>query len=457
MEPHPLRDSFISHSQPFNIFSRICKQIFSTESKDYEDIDARIFSSHVLQEIKFNEVLDVWPIVVTPTIEEQKKIEDMAKLWLPGGLNDWLDLCNNSESEISAFYINVLDRIKSTTFDFDVIVSWGQNSAIKRFAEHNKVQTVYMELASMRPPFPKAFLMDPIGVNGAASSAFLNIKNIAPYLEAIPSDLVLSLLNDEFAKDRQNSNLYLSLFNPIIELDGSLANKERCVALVPLQLADDANLLLYSDYKSIEDFVDYSVSTLIDYGWDVIIKPHPHAVLRGGYVEREQIKCIRKYEDFPSVTVFNGGSESDYLSLLNNVDLVVTNNSSLGFEALMVGTQCVTLGRACYSIIDGLPNLEQFLKSDPNERISYKKKAELIVAFMLSFMFPLDRNLGEELINRVRLWKELGSPCDGNMNKWIKANIESLGWNTWFKKEVLKNYFEKDSSHKDQENKWVNP
>jgi hypothetical protein len=404
----------------------------------FQGVDVRVFSNHVLQEISFNETLDVWPLILTPTSAEQKGIEDLATVWLPNGVNDWLQLCTNANSPVTQFYASILKRIKSESFDFDVIVSWGQNEAIASFAKKHNIQTVYFELASMRPPFPKAYLIDPIGVNGGASSTHLNIQDIKRYIAPIPPAINFSALNDEFHETKQSSNLFNSLFSSCdIHFDN-----DKPTALLPLQLADDANLLLYSSYKSIEEFTDFAIGELTAHGWNVLLKPHPHAFLRGGYVEHAQKKCLNKYVNTKNIRILPDDSKSsEYLSLLSQVDLIVTNNSSVGFEALMCGTPCVTLGKSCYSVIGALPTLKEFLTADATTLALYRENAATLITFMLSFMFPLERRIAEELITRIRLWKTLSPPCDGDSSEWICRNIEVNGWSTWHHRSTAKEFF----------------
>lgn len=430
VEPHALRDSFTSHSYPYKTFLNICRQIKHVANSDiFEDVDVRVFSNHVLQQVRFEETLDMWPLLLTPTSTEQQTIEDMATMWLPRGINDWIELCSNSESHITKFYKNVLRRIKQNEFDFDVIVSWGQNKAIQDFAKEHRIQTVYVELASMRAPFPMALLMDPVGVNGAASTTHLHIKDIKKYVESIPTNLLLTAMNDELHPTKQSSSLFISKFQP---LPWPAFDNQAPVALLPLQLADDANLLLYSNFKSIEEFTDTAIQQLSAHGWNVLIKPHPHASLRGGYVERAQRDALKKYENDDSIKVLNENIESSqYLSLLSTVDLIVTNNSSVGFEGLICGTQCVTMGSACYSIKGGLPTITEFLNASPQEREVFEDNAAAIVTYMTSFMFPLERRVAHQLIDRIKLWKTVSPPPTGDADTWIDANTKKLGWTTW--------------------------
>lgn len=440
VEPHALRDSFTSHSYPYKTFLNICRQIKHESNIDtFDGVDVRVFSNHVLQQVRFEETLDVWPLILTPTSEEQKTIEDLATMWLPNGIQDWIALCSDSASPITKFYKEVLERIKNEEFDFDVIVSWGQNQAIKDFANKHKLQTVYFELASMRPPFPLALLMDPVGVNGAASSTHLHIADVKKYVKSIPPSLLLTAINDELHPTKQCSNLYVSKFQPV---PWPSFKKKAPTALLPLQLVDDANLLLYSNFSSIEEFTDTAIQQLSDHGWNIIIKPHPHASLRGGYVERAQSNALKKYELIDNIHILNDTIESSqYLSLLSTVDLIVTNNSSVGFEGLLCGTPCVTMGAACYSIKDGLPSLSEFLKASPKVREEFAENAAAITTFMSSFMFPLERRVAHQLIERIKLWKTLTPPPSGSAEKWIRANIETLGWTTWHEGECARENF----------------
>ena len=450
VEPHALRDSFNSHSHPYKIFLDICRQIKSQATNEaFEDVDVRVFSNHILQELKFNDTLDMWPLILTPISTEQKKIEELATMWLPHGIKDWLELCTDSDSPITKFYIQILSRIKKDEFDFDTIVSWGQNQAIKTFSKVHNVQTIYLELSSMRPPFPRALLIDPVGVNGAASSTHLNIEHIRKHLNDVPAHIIFSALNNEFHQTKQTSNLFMSKFHPAQLPE---FGNDAPIALIPLQLADDANLLLYSDYQSIEDFTENTVDILTRHGWNVLIKPHPHAYLRGGYVEHAQQSIIKKYNGHLNVKILHDEvAGNEYISLISAVDLIVTNNSSVGFEGLLCDTPCVTMGTACYSLLDGLPSLVEFLQADASTKEKYKKNGALIASYMLSFMFPLERKLAFELVKRIRLWKLLSAPPHGDADIWVRSNLEALGWSTWHDIDIATKYLlkplEKKSTH----------
>jgi hypothetical protein len=82
--------------------------------------------------------------------------------------------------------------------------------------------------------------------------------------------------------------------------------------------------------------------------------------------------------------------KEDYLSLLTKMNAVITINSSVGFEALLLGRVVTALGRAPYNISNRLPTLENILNSeiDPGD---YSETAGKIANIMLNYyLYPIE-------------------------------------------------------------------
>tara|TARA_R110001632_G_scaffold161205_2_gene279634 strand:+ start:599 stop:1957 length:1359 start_codon:yes stop_codon:yes gene_type:complete len=438
VEPHSLRDQFTSHMLPFGYFCWIAKEINTSANAAFDDVEARIFTNHFVADAKFVDNYDHWPMVIQPTLAEQNMIEDTARIWMGDGIDDWVSLMTDPGSAPVRNYVDILKRIKREVYDYDVIVLWGENAAVREVAREEGLQTAFFELASMRAPFPKSVLIDPVGVNGAASTAIMNINAMRATVSGLPVDLIPTFINEEFAKGRQNTRIPNAAFAPLSSDTRAFFEKEGLKALVPLQLADDANQLIYSDYNSVHSFAEAAIEPLLKAGFRVLLKPHPSAKQRGGYVMRQQKRCLEHYGDNENILVLSeeAGNE-DYLSMLKAMDLVVTNNSSAGFEAMMMGTRVVVLGRASYAPKGAFPTLDEAIRSFSNTALQkrFDENYSTAITYMLACAFPLERSLGRELVERLKIWRKYE---DINAFEWLPEMFNTVGWSTWHQKDFLK-------------------
>lgn len=456
VEPHGVRDSFTAHSLPFDYFRRMVAELQRSDSESGDGVEARIFCNHFLGDQKLESFYSIWPFILQPTPAERDAIEDMAALWMFEGMNDWIALMRDPLSPHALQYASILRRIKTTEFDFDVIVSWGDNAAVRAIGEEFGIRTVYMELASMRPPFPRAVLMDPVGANGSASTVAWDVSVLDDVLTPLPQVLVPTFLNEELNPGQQSSAIPQARFGTVSTPLRNFIKGRRPIALVPLQIADDANQLLYSNYDSVDSFVTSTVEPLLAADFDVILKAHPHAELRGGYVMNAQRQALRRYADNPRVLLLEANAPaSDYLPLLGLADLVVTNNSSVGFEAMILGRRVVVLGRACYAPVNALPPLDVAIDClrDRDLDALWRRRSLVTVTYMLACAFPLSRRLGRELVTRADLWTRL-PPVQENTKAWLSAMIEETAWTTWSQRDFLRDLIRPEPAAVHVKGKW---
>ncbi len=438
VEPHGLRDSFTSHKMPFDQFRAIAREINYFGDEILQDVEARVFSNHFVSTVGFDANYEDWPFILQPTLAEQEMIEDAARMWMGQGIKDWITLMTEPQSPLTQAYVDILRRIKETEFDFDVIVCWGESMPVREAAREFGAQVAFFELASMRAPFLKSLLIDPMGVNGSASIADMEIGQLREILKPLHLRLLPMLLNEEMAIGVQNTVIPNALFHPMGQAMRAFFDRPGRKALVPLQLADDANQILYSDFDTVEAFAAATVEPLLQAGFHVILKPHPHALLRGGYVMNEQRKVIEKYRKQSEILVLEENSDpNEYLPMLKAVDLVVTNNSSVGFEALMLETPVVVMGRACYAPKGGLPSLTEAIRCfvDAELDAQFKQNRRYIATYMLACAFPLQRRLGLELVKRLKIWREHPQLEEFG---WVREMLEGVAWDTWGQRDFLR-------------------
>ncbi|WP_237057885.1 capsular polysaccharide export protein, LipB/KpsS family [Microbulbifer sediminum] len=396
-EPLPIRNSFHQHSAVASKFADIIEN-----NLDYI-LEKKIKVKILANQHVHNELLEKRP-VVRPALhvldpEIDSTIEDMLVDWRAKGIEIWKDLMRG-KGEFSKFTDKLLTDVKTKSFDFDVLICWGQNGALEKFCKKNKVVLLHMELGSIRSPFPEYLILDPRGVNGNASPLKLTIKDIKRFSEPLDphfARLLLSIDSQNQAETRTPFDAGKRVFK-----DGAILNAEK-VALLPLQLYDDANILLYSPFETPLDFLKKTVQLLLDGGYHVVVKTHPAAKLRPvNYLH--QTKCIEYAKSLPNVTILDEGVSSlENLELINSVDLVVTINSSLGFESLLLGKVVCVLGDAMYKVKGVFPTLECVL-SDRFDLSAYKNNIEYLVGFILRNYFLSPESVySQKFFKRVEL------------------------------------------------------
>jgi hypothetical protein len=117
--------------------------------------------------------------------------------------------------------------------------------------------------------------------------------------------------------------------------------------VIPLQIADDTNLLLHSPFENLEEYVEVCVDRLKRRGLVPVIKSHPGA-RRTSFSEVRQARALKFAERLGALR-WSEEWGTDITTLLRNSEEVVTINSSVGFENVMLGGITFVFGRALYS------------------------------------------------------------------------------------------------------------
>lgn len=369
VEPFPIRDT-LTH------FDGVAREFLPLLSAP-AGYDIRMFANNATFDALKGKVEAHNDKLIRSTRAEEDYLRDCLKLpWATEGLPVWGDLMAG-KGEVSDRHVQMLRRIWNL-FPFEVIVHWGENGAVTRFLDERPVTRVAMELGCTRPPFFNSVVMDPFGTNGSAILPKLGLEDIRDIVEDKPMsrhDALLGFSNNISAPG------YGMQFAPIAgELDTRWADKK--IAYLPLQLFDDANLLRFSPYDSLTDVVLDVVPRLANAGYTIVIKPHPASKHRNGssyetmFARRAVAPWANSIVWCPEeVTVTN----ARFFSL---ADVVVTVNSSVGFEALYYDKPVVVLGDAVYKPKGIFPTLDDIL-ADKFNREAYLKAIALLRRFVL--------------------------------------------------------------------------
>lgn len=112
---------------------------------------------------------------------------------------------------------------------------------------------------------------------------------------------------------------------------------------VPFQVPTDTQVLLNSPWiRSMEEFYDVLERSIefLPYGFRFVIKEHPSSTFR-----------FNSYYNRNEFIIFANSHNTQ--SLIENSKAVITLNSTVGVESILLGKPVITLGDACYNI-DGL-------------------------------------------------------------------------------------------------------
>lgn len=318
--------------------------------------------------------------IVTLPYGMRKELMRLCTPWGTEAKRVWADLMRG-EGRISQLYFDILEYIHRR-YGFDNYVYWGTNGAIRKFAESAGVRSMSLGLGVTRYPWESRYC-DFDGGNGDAYSQKLDLSCFDP--------LDLERWNAEQMKGASS----VPGFAPLASRHaGEILRHDSPTAVIALQLDDDSNCIAHSDFSGMEQMVRSVVPQLVAAGWEVLVKPHPGAVLERcidqdtlcNYLAHE---ACRKFitEEFPDRTIWLDDIKPEcYRTFLSSVDAVICVNSSVGFEAMLMGKPVVALGRAPYNIgsplgIDDLCN--------GYDRDKYDDKARRIANLMLNYyLYP---------------------------------------------------------------------
>ncbi|WP_297443799.1 hypothetical protein [Sulfurimonas sp.] len=400
LEPHPIRERYESFSW---IGKEVCKMlqdkyVHTQFNKKKTLLDMRIMTSRHYAPL-MKEFPKIRKAFIGLTSKENDSLSYFYDDWNQQSIAIWKELMHG-EGEVSKFYNDILSRVKNNVFDFDVIIYWSTNGAVKKFALDHNVQSISMELGCTRIPFFESVYMDFLGVNGNAITRKLDIKLLPDCdIDEIIENLPFNLAGNK-GKDGKHNVLKTSFIEEIYK--NPLKN-----ILIPMQLDDDSNILMFSKYANMLEFLEEVLPPLINKGYRCFIKPHPGAKSRK-LTELGHKTCEDYCSDLKNVFwVDDIDNKRDYLSLLNKMTAVVTVNSSVGFEALLLKKVVVTMGDGAYSI-NSLPTLTQLVDGTINLKEYYINIGKIANVMLYNYLLPkeyvFEQNFFVEyLLRQIRL------------------------------------------------------
>jgi hypothetical protein len=379
IDPHVIRQEPLGY---WPIINRLYKNLFIHQSSRNElnEFDFKLL-------LTMNEA-PLQPFIVTLPEKVRRELMKFNCKWDRAAIKQW-EMLMRGEGMIAEIHYDILYYLMKH-YSIDVFIYWGSNRTVRKFAESFKIYSFAMELGPTRQSsFLETIYFDPLGVNGDSYSTKLVLDD---YSEVNIDSLCYSL---EFQFD-----FFSSAYRPIHSKHSQLIYSQVPKVLLPLQLDDDSNCILYSDFDGMENFLKSIIPKLID-KYYVFVKPHPgaHPSRNMGGARKMNVEAHQRCEEYVkdiysrcqrAIWLDDVVNKESYLSLLKKMDAVITVNSSVGFEAMLLGKVAITLGRASYNISNCLPTFEDLVNSKINME-EYRKVAGKIANLMLNYyLYPIE-------------------------------------------------------------------
>lgn len=339
IEPHPIRN----YHEEFRDVGKMIVQALVRTGRGGR-FDFRFFSNNIVADDIVAAIPTASLHVIRPTLEESTVMSEFDRTWNKPAIEEWLRLVRGDGS-VSLTYTQMLERIHDE-FPFDVIVMWSENGAVRSFGAARNMPVVNLEYGPTRSPLHKTFYMDAKGTNGNAS--VLNVSDeLLASLDPLPPETWIAAQAGQGVDEDQVG--LLDAGNTLRSQGADQLVPSAPYVFVPLQLADDLNTLVHSPFASPEEFLRAILPLYTRAGYRVVVKGHPGAAGRPYNLAREAEALLYARSFGENVVVVP--RELPFASSINLIvqsSLVATINSSVGFEAILLGKKTALFGAAVY-------------------------------------------------------------------------------------------------------------
>ncbi|HHK8640584.1 TPA: hypothetical protein ACQYFB_001962, partial [Vibrio parahaemolyticus] len=412
VEPHPIRNELTHHKAILlSKWGRKLESWNATLDKSGNNVEVRMACHHFSYNLVQSQTPNTLPYVIPTNYAEETKIQENLISWSSAGLDKWSMLMRGEEDSSFHVYRDFLHRIKKEVFDFDAVIFWGLNGYASNVVKSLGATPYFMELSSIRNPFPPSVYIDADGVNGFASPASLELEYIIEKAKQLESPEALTSprsgcpLSEPEIFDRK---FYFSESNFVFSNDDNTKK-----VLVPLQIGDDSNVILGSDYNATFDYVKDVCDRLSGKDVTLYFKPHPGARGRGGIVLKDHFKAQQYVESMPNAHWLEDAvSNQDYMSFLRQFDAIITINSSLGFEGMILGVPVFPMGEAIYKPRGYNYNINDIVELLNNDREEMISIGYSISRFIMNTVFMSELKLVDSfspILDKVELFEKSNS------------------------------------------------
>lgn len=392
MEPHPIRNMFTNFNGTVAKLLPLLQNNFQGNDKVY------IYSNKTALDSLAGKYPDLKEFLIYPTDEEETFFQSKLKDWESEGISEWIDLMKKPNQD----YVSIIKRV-CKDYDIEQVIHWASNATVRYTANQLGIGYVDMELGCSRAPYMPTLAADPWGVNGSSVLSQAKVKDLHIIADVYPAvyDLQFSSGDERAVMCGYN---YIT-DNTLL----SILNKRKKIAFIPLQLFDDANLLIYSPYKSPKEALQDVLPKLQENDYFCIIKEHPLSKRRGGLSLKANKEAKAYAKGFKDILWVDEKYKDINNALFYKMsDLIITVNSSTGFEGLFYDKPCVVLGEAVYKVDGVFPSLDKFF-SPEFSFTKYQYYASQVRSFFLRHYLLNEKLLTPEyFMRKIKFIGEMG-------------------------------------------------
>lgn len=341
IEPHPIRNYY---EEFHDVGLLLCQAMLQLGTKS--GYDFRYMSNDSVVDRIINEAPTLSYLSLRFTAHENKYLESLYGQWNTKTINEWLSLVKG-EGPASDFYVSVLKRMHQE-YPFEAILLWSDNGAVRRFCLEHNIAILHAEYGPTRAPFHQTIYLDPNGTNGAAAVLQAPLHKLNPKI-IVPRETWVTRHGKDWNDEKKVG---------LIDISATF-HKERVVnqkvippyLFIPLQLEDDLNTQLYSDFKTPEAFLRHIIPEALELGLGVVVKGHPGAVGRtfNLIAQTKALNYARSMGE--QVTIMpHTATAFESINIIAQAAAIATINSSVGFEALLLGKTTFLYGDAAFDV-----------------------------------------------------------------------------------------------------------
>lgn len=376
-ELFPFRESFTQHSTIAHKYIAMVRHLRAA------GVEAFVLANNETADRLVEEDPDAGLCILRLNATDEASIQPDLLPWREDAIAQWVSLAT-VPCDLTTKYLNILQKAYKT-FPFSLIVCWGDNEAVNLIAKKTGADVLHLESGPTRSPLQETIYFDDQGTNSRAHFRTYDALELAgcPRREFWLASWVAMQVSEDVP-----SFYDMTLMLTNVPASEHIPDVGEPICYIPLQLADDLNMQVGSHFSSPEQFLQMALPQAVEAGYRVVIKPHPMAHTRAYNLHQEQ-KALRYARTFPQgITILDSSSPKNVGNwLLSNSDVVLTINSSVGFEAAMFGTPVLLAGDAAFDFCI-FPRLDV---DNLGEQISNYRKdlAEFAVRKMLGeILYP---------------------------------------------------------------------
>jgi len=341
IEPHPVRNYF---EEFYDVGMLLCDGMYQLDPE--LGYDFRYISNDAVVDRLVTERPQMSYLSLRLTADENKILEALYGQWNLKKIHDWLSLVKG-DGPITDFYVSVLERLHQE-YPFEAIVVWSDNGAVRKFGQKHSIPVMHAEFGPTRAPFHQTIYFDPCGTNGAAAVLSAPLDALTPKV-SVPRETWVTRQGKTW-----NDENKIGLIDAPITLEPELISEiysSTPYIFIPLQLEDDLNTQLYSEFKTPESFLRHVIPQALAAGLNVVVKGHPAAQGRTFNLigETKALKFAKTFGDKVRILPRNT-SAFHSMNVIAQSAAVVTINSSVGFEALLLGKNTLLYGAAAFDV-----------------------------------------------------------------------------------------------------------